>query len=92
VACLFLSKANINTVGVVMTTSGAVLLWYFVSDVLQVNKRDILNGKPVSLTIPDNTPKLRRHLRINIFLARIGVLLTLLGGVLQVVSTYLPDW
>jgi hypothetical protein len=87
----FLSKNHISTAGVVMATVGACLLWYFVSDVLQVNKKDILNGKPVTLTIPDNTPELRQRLHVHTFLARLGVFLTLCGGVLQVMSTYMSD-
>jgi hypothetical protein len=85
-----LDKTCVNTVGVVLATTGACMLWYFVGDVLQVNKDEILDGKDVTLTIPQNNPEFQRRLRIHIWLARLGVFLTVSGGMLQVTSNYLP--
>lgn len=84
-----LDKVCINTVGVACATAGACMLWYFVGDVLQVNKNEILEGKGVSLTIPDNTPELRRRLLIHIWFTRFGLFLTLSGGALQAISNYM---
>ena len=74
-----------------MVTIGAGLLWYFIGDVVQVNKMEILKGESVTLTIPDNTPVLRRRLRVHIWLARIGFFLTVAGGGLQGVSNYMSE-
>lgn len=84
-----LDRVCVNTVGVVLATAGACMLWYFVGDILQINKDEILKGGDVMLTIPDNTPQLRRRLRMHIWFARLGLLLTLSGGALQALSNYM---
>lgn len=56
-----------------------------------VNKKEILAGKSVMVTIPDNTPELRCRLRIHIALSRIGLFLTVVGGVLQAASNYMQE-
>lgn len=84
-----LDKTCVNTVGVVIATTGACMLWYFVGDVMMVNKKEILEGKGVTFTIPSNSPELRRRLLIHIWLARLGVFLTVCGGTLQVISNYM---
>lgn len=86
----FLDKTCVNTVGVVIATTGACMLWYFVGSVVQVNKTEILKGNDVTVTIPSNSPELRKRLRIDIWLSRLGVLLTVAGGALQVISNYMP--
>jgi hypothetical protein len=85
----FLDKTCVNTAGVVIATTGACMLWYFVGNVVQVNKTEILKGNDVTLTIPSNSPELRKRLRIHIWLSRFGVLLTVTGGALQVISNYM---
>lgn len=88
---VFLNKTTVNTAGVVLAAVGACLLWYFVGEVTSVNRKEILAGKMASFTVPTNTPELRRHIRIHIWLSRLGVFLTIAGGTLQVVSNYLPE-
>lgn len=90
IAILFhLDKNFINTAGLLLATTGGCLLWYFVAEVAVVNKKGILAGEEVVFTIPSNTQVLRRSLYVNIVLSRIGVSLTVLGGVLQMVSNYM---
>lgn len=82
-----ITKDAVNIAGVAMATAGACLLWYFVGDVVTVNREEILSGKPVTQTIPATTPELICRLRVHKYMTRFGVLLTVLGGVLQVLST-----
>lgn len=74
-----------------MVTMGAALLWYFVGNVVEVNRKEILAGEPVTLTIPETTPKLQRKLRTHIALSRVGLFLTVVGGALQVASNYMSE-
>lgn len=85
-----LDKTSLNTIGIAITTVGSCLLWYFVAEVTEVNKKGILAGEDVVLTIPSATPELRRRLRIYLALTRLGVLLTVFGSVLQVISNHTP--
>ncbi len=84
-----LDKYCINTLGLVFATAGGCLLWYFVTDVIKVNKKEILAGQDVQITIPANSTELRKSLKTNIILSRIGIFLTILGGVLQICSNYM---
>ncbi|MGB4062531.1 MAG: hypothetical protein WBK19_01770 [Azonexus sp.] len=84
-----LDKNTVNSIGIVFATVGGGLLWYFIGEVTEVNKKGILAGEEVTLTIPDNTPELRRRLRRHLWLSRIGVFLTVTGGGLQGVSIYM---
>jgi hypothetical protein len=86
-----LGRTSVNVAGVVMATVGAGLLWYFIGDVLQVNKKEILSGQPVTLTVPNNSTELRRRLHIHTWVSRLGLFLTLFGGALQVASNYVPE-
>lgn len=85
-----LDKNSLNTIGIVITTVGSCLLWYFVAEVTEVNNKGILAGEDVVLTIPSATPALRRRLRINLALTRLGVFLTVFGSVVQVISNHTP--
>lgn len=79
----------VNSLGVVLVTCGALLLWRFVGEVVFVNKREILSGAEVVMTIPHATPELRAKLRRDQWLMRGGVVMTVSGGVLQVVASCL---
>ena len=85
--CLILTKDGVNIAGVAMATIGACLLWYFVVDVVTINREEILAGKQVTQTIPVTTPELIRRLLIQKYMTRLGVFLTVFGGVLQVASS-----
>ena len=50
-----ITKDAVNIASVAMATPGACLLWYFVGDVVTVNREEILSGKPVT------QPFLRLH-------------------------------
>lgn len=86
-----LGKTGVNTIGVVMVTAGAGLLWYFVGNVGGVNRDAILNKQQVSFEIPHYTPELERRLRTHIAISRFGVFLTMVGGALQAISNYMPE-
>lgn len=87
----YLSKTCINTGGVVLATAGACLLWYFVGDVMQVNRKEILKGESAKYSFPSASPGLQRRIRTHIWLSRLGVFLTVCGGALQLVSNYMSE-
>lgn len=83
------TPAVVNSLGVVLATSGALLLWRFVGEVVFVNKREILNGADVIMTVPSATPELRKKLQRDLWLTRVGLVMTGSGGALQLLASYI---
>jgi uncharacterized membrane protein len=80
-------KSHLNAAGVVLTVIGAILIWVFLGELNFVNKAEYLKGHgvlKVSDPEPDDIGKFKR----DIWLSRVGMVLIVLGGVLQVISNY----
>ena len=84
--CVVITKDGLNIAGVVFATAGSCLLWYFVGEVVTVNREEILEGKPVTQTIPATSPELICRLRLHKYMAKLGIFLTVVGGLLQLIS------
>ena len=86
---LTITKDGVTVAGVLMATAGACLLWYFIGEVVTVNRDGIIKGEQVTQTIPATTPELICRLRMHKLMTRIGVILTVLGGLFQIISTFM---
>ena len=84
--------ANIltNISGVVLATLGGVLAWFFLGQIDYTDRKEFLKGNS-TMTVYDSTPERRRELLWNIWLSRFGIVLIVLGAVLQIWSNFLPS-
>jgi hypothetical protein len=80
-------KAHLNTVGIMLTLIGALLIWIFIGEVNFADKDEYLKGHGL-LEIPDPTPEDIKKLKRNIFLSRMGMALIVVGGFLEILSNY----
>jgi hypothetical protein len=80
-------KAHLNTVGIMLTLIGALLIWFFIGEVNFAKKDEYLKGHG-ELEIPDPTPEDIKKLKRNIFLSRTGMALIVVGGFLEILSNY----
>lgn len=82
-------KSYINSLGVVLATIGAYLIWRNIAQVNFADKEAFLRGKGI-LTIPNPTPEDIKKLRLEITLSKLGLGLILIGGLLQMTSNFMP--
>jgi hypothetical protein len=83
-------KTHLNTVGIMLTLIGALLIWFFIGEVNFAKKDEYLKGHG-GLEIPDPTPEDIKKLKRNIFLSRMGMALIVVGGFLEILSNYYCD-
>lgn len=83
-------KTHINTLGIILTTLGAYLVWRYLTDLPFIDRKAFMSGDSVA-TVPASTPETRRKFGRQILLSQIGLGLIVLGGFIQVVSNYWPD-
>ena len=81
-------KTHMNAAGVALSALGAFLVWYFVAELNFANKESYLKGQG-SIEILDPSTEDIRKLRLRIGISRLGLALILVGGLLQVVGTYM---
>ncbi|MDO9419271.1 MAG: hypothetical protein Q7T66_01280 [Herminiimonas sp.] len=79
---------QLNIAGVVGTTVGSFLVWYFIAKAAYDNHKEFISGKEkdISFTIPTPTEDLRLKLRNEMYLSRLGIALIVIGGVLQIAA------
>jgi hypothetical protein len=80
-------EAHLNTVGIMLTLIGALLIWIFIGELNFAKKDEYLKGHG-TVEIPDPTPEDIKKLKRNIFLSRIGMALIVIGGFLEILSNY----
>ena len=81
-------KVLINSLGLVLATFGAFLVWYFIAELNFADKEAYLRGVG-QMTVPRPMPEDIKKLKMEIFLSRTGLALILVGGVLQIISNFL---
>ena len=80
-------KAHLNTVGIMLTLIGALLIWIFIGEINFASKAEYLKGHSRE-EILDPPPEDIKKLKRNIFLSRIGMALIVVGGFLEILSNY----
>jgi len=80
-------KAHLNTVGIMLTLIGALLIWFFIGEINFAKKDEYLKGIG-ELEVPNPPPEDIKKLKRNIFLSRMGMALIVVGGFLEIVSNY----
>jgi hypothetical protein len=81
-------KPHINSIGVFLSAVGAFLVWFFIAELNFADQDEYLKGRG-RLEIPDPSQADIRKLEGRIFLSRAGLILILIGGLLQIISNYL---
>ncbi len=81
-------KSHMNSVGVLLSAAGAFLVWLFIAELNFAEKDEYLKGRG-SLKIGDPSPAEIKKFKTRIWFSRIGLILILLGGLLQIISNYL---
>ncbi len=80
-------KAHLNTVGIILTIIGALLIWFFLGELTFANKDEYLKGRG-EMEIPNPTPQDVKKFKGAICLSRIGIGLIVVGGFLEIISNY----
>lgn len=82
-------KTAVNTLGLILATVGSFLVWHFIGELNFADKKAFLEGKGV-LTVPDATPSEIAELKRKMALSKLGMAGIAIGGVLQIVSNFMP--
>lgn len=79
---------SLNIAGVLGTTVGSFLVWYFIAKATYDNSKEFWSGAEdfILSTVPDPTPELRIRLRREAYLSRLGIVLIVIGGALQIAA------
>ena len=80
-------KSHLNAAGVALTVIGAILIWVFLGELNFVDRSEYLKGHG-RIDILDPKPDDICRFKRNIWLSRIGMMLIVLGGLLQVIGNY----
>jgi hypothetical protein len=83
-------KINLNSLGVICASIGAFLVWRYLTELNFSDKEAYLRGEGI-LTVPDPSALDIRRFKRSVALSKAGLILILIGGLLQVVSNYLPE-
>ena len=81
-------KTHMIAAGVALSAVGAFLIWYFVAELNFADKESYLKGQGRIAILDPSTEDIRK-LRFKIGMSRLGLALILVGGLLQVVGTYI---
>lgn len=81
--------SHLNTLGILSTVIGGYLVWRYLTVISFVDHDEYLKGRGV-LSVPNPTPAdVRRYVR-SIWLSKLGLVLIVIGGLLQIASNYTP--
>ncbi len=80
-------KITINSIGILLSTIGAYLVWQFLTEVNFADKEKYLQGEGV-LLVPKVTPEDIKKFKRSLALSKTGLALIVLGGSLQIISNY----
>ena len=83
-------KTTINSLGILSSTIGSFLVWRYLTEINFADKEKFLQGEGV-LTIPNPSKEDVAKFKRSLFLSETGLLLILLGGILQIISNYMPS-
>jgi hypothetical protein len=83
-------KTHINTIGVILVTLGSYLVWRYLTELNFADKDSYKQGQGV-LVIPAPTPEDIAKFNLSVKLSKLGLSFIIVGGLLQVVSNYLPE-
>ncbi len=81
-------KLHLNCLGIVCASLGAFLVWRFLTELNFIDKDAYLRGEGL-LVVPDPTSLDIKRFKSSVCISKVGLLLILLGGALQVISNYL---
>lgn len=83
-------RIHINTLGIVFATLGSYLVWRYLTELNWADKEAFLRGEGV-LTVPSPTVWDVKKFRCQLLLSKLGLMLIVFGGAIQVMSNYLPE-
>lgn len=83
-------KTTINSIGLVMASLGSFVVWAYLGDLNMADTESLKKGEIV-LVVPTTTPELCAKLLREKLWSRCGLGLILVGGLLQIVSNYMPE-
>jgi len=83
-------KTHANSAGIVLATVGSFLVWRFLTEINMLDKEGYLKGQ-ATLTLADPTAKEIAKFKMACMLSKVGINMIIVGGLLQVISNYLPD-
>ena len=83
-------KTTINSLGILGSTIGSFLVWRYLTEINFADKDKFLQGEGV-FTVPCPTKEDVEKFKRSLFLSKTGLLLILVGGVLQIISNYMPS-
>ena len=81
-------KVHINSLGILLATVGAFLVWRYLTELNWANKGAFLRGEGI-FEIPSPKPEDIKKFKHQIFLSKVGVWFIFAGGILQIISNYL---
>jgi hypothetical protein len=80
-------KTHINTIGIILTIVGSFLVWKYLTELSWADKEAYIRGEGI-LTIPSPTEADIKKFRRQLCLSKIGLIIIVLGGTLQIISNY----
>jgi hypothetical protein len=80
-------KTHINTIGIILTIVGSFLVWKYLTELSWADKEAYIRGEGI-LTIPSPTEADIKKFRRQLWLSKIGLIIIVLGGTLQIISNY----
>lgn len=83
-------KNLINSIGVAFASLGAFLVWRYLTEINSADKEAYLLGEGV-LTVPDPSAEDIRRLKRSMLLSKLGLLMILAGGGLQIISNHISS-
>lgn len=82
-------KIHINTLGIVLSIFGSFLVWRYIKILSFIDHDEYEKGHGL-LSIPTPTKEDIKLFKRSKFLSNFGLILIIIGGVLQAISNYLP--
>jgi len=83
-------KAYVNSVGIIFSTIGALLVWHFLTELNFADKEAYIRGEG-SLVIPSPNDKDIKRFKRSVFLSKMGLGFIIIGGILQILSNHFFD-
>lgn len=83
-------KIHINTLGIILATGGSFLVWRYLTELNWADKEAFLRGEGV-MTVPSPTKDEIKKFKLQLRLSKLGLVMILVGGLVQIVSNYFPE-
>ena len=83
-------KILMNSLGVVLTTIGACLVWYYIAQLSFADKESYVRGEG-KLIVPTVTAEMVKKYKFEMLMSKVGIGLIIAGGILQIISNYLIE-